>query len=89
MAAAQRWAAGDRQTIEVFAEWSAVIQAWNLICDQWRTGGMHGVVLGLDWSACKILLSAAKVKLTAELIGGLRLMENEVRRVWQERAISA
>ncbi len=64
-----------------------VVAAWSLICDQWRVGAMGGV-LGLDWSAVKVLLKAQGVKLTKRLVRGLRMMEREARQVLNENSRS-
>ena len=57
-----------------------MIDAWLAIHDQWRIGP-SGVVLGLDWPAVDVLLRRLEWDADADLIGALRQMEGEARRV--------
>lgn len=59
-----------------------------VVSDQWRVGPM-GVVLGLDWPAVDVLLTASGTTLDAELLEGLRVMEGAVLETWAERRESA
>lgn len=52
---------------------------------QWRTAGMAGVVIGLDYSAVAVVASARRTKLTARLLDDLQVMEAAVVKALSDR----
>jgi uncharacterized protein YbdZ (MbtH family) len=62
----------------VWPENMAVVDAWMVVCSQWRTTALaNGQVLwtGLDYASAKVGLDMASVALTPAQWSGLRLME--------------
>ena len=71
---------------DVWPENWPIVRGWCEVADQWRIGP-DGRVLGLDWSAVRVLIEAGGGQLDAALRDGLRVMERTTRRIWDaERA---
>jgi Phage related hypothetical protein (DUF1799) len=57
--------------------WPAV-NLFLACCTQWRTAGMSGTVIGLDYVAVEAVARANRLKLTRRLLADLQVMETTV-----------
>ena len=72
---------------EAFSVWPAnerALSAFLSVCRQWRVGGMGGV-LGFDMQQVESVLRMRKIKVDAELLDDLAVMESGVMEVWNAK----
>ncbi|MEX0971528.1 MAG: DUF1799 domain-containing protein [Paracoccaceae bacterium] len=77
----QAWAQAAKAEPEDFGVWPQnfkIVRAFVAITSQWRVvGSMDGLMfLGLDYAGVRAGLKAARIKLSPDEWGQLRLMEN-------------
>lgn len=78
--AMEEWRSASRpQPVPIMeAAWPAL--SLFLACDsQWRLAGMEGMPVGLDYAAVGVVARARRVKLTAQLLDDLRVIESAAR----------
>ncbi|MCR9218925.1 MAG: DUF1799 domain-containing protein [Alphaproteobacteria bacterium] len=83
--AAQSGRAGETETVEIWPDNLDAARLFFALGSQWRTGGLAGAPLGLDYAAIEPACRLLEIAPTPALFEDLQAMEAAARDVMLER----